>query len=193
MSPRPPYRLPKSHSTCVLPSSPRFSAHSVYPDLIGVPPCPDFLRRVRYPLPISDMRQSARIRGFPSCDYPMRIVILSEPSESKDLSSNLQHLTTVFSTVSALFCATEPSQLLPHQSFPHSFPCNGGGGCSLTRIHKNLSNLLPWYPASAVSACGDSLASSGTVNCKLVNCKLLCPFCLPLSRLLSCKYKLPIL
>lgn len=31
---------------------------------------------------------------------------------------------------SALFCAMEPPQPLSHQSFTHSFPCNGGGRVS---------------------------------------------------------------
>ncbi len=34
-------------------------------------------------------------------------------------------LSLFFSYASALFCATEPSQFLSHQSLPHSFPCNG--------------------------------------------------------------------
>ena len=31
-----------------------------------------------------------------------------------------------FSYYCALFCSMEPTQLLSHQSLPHSFPCNGG-------------------------------------------------------------------
>src|SRR5689334_10766369 len=68
--------------------------------------------------------------SFLLTDYPMRIVILSERSESKDLSSNLQHLTSFHSITCALFPAMEHSQPLCYQSLPHSFPCNRGWGGS---------------------------------------------------------------
>jgi hypothetical protein len=81
---------------------------------------------------------------FPS-DYPARVIVLpalftlslegsvaegSERSVSKDLAA-------LFSTVCALFGATEPSQLLWLQLLPHSFPCNGGGG--------GVTVLLPFF------------------------------------------------
>ena len=73
--------------------------------------------------------------SFLLTDYPMRIVILSERSESKELSSNLQHLTSFHSITCALFRATEHSQPICYQSLPHSFPCNRGWGvvASLTK------------------------------------------------------------
>ena len=40
-------------------------------------------------------------------------------------------LSPLFSITCALFSATQPSQLLSHQSLPDSFPCNGGRVCSL--------------------------------------------------------------
>ena len=40
-------------------------------------------------------------------------------------------LSPLLSVNCALFCAMEPTQLLSHQSLPHSFPCNGGVGAIL--------------------------------------------------------------
>ena len=83
-------------------------------------------------------------------DYPMRIVILSERSESKDLSFIFQHLTTFFSSTSALFCTTEHLQLFCYQPFPHSFSCNGGGSTTISSqsSFKSLCNPLQRLTAS---------------------------------------------
>src|SRR5690348_8565544 len=40
-------------------------------------------------------------------------------------------LSPLLSVNCALFCAMEPTQLLSHQSLPHSFLCNGGVGAIL--------------------------------------------------------------
>src|SRR5215831_17705133 len=56
------------------------------------------------------------------------------------------HLTPFFSIASALFCATESSQPLSHESLPHSCSCNGGGG-ALPIFHFPFS-IVPstWLP-----------------------------------------------
>jgi|SRR5690348_6594245 hypothetical protein len=63
------------------------------------------------------------------------------------------HLIPLFSSNSALFCAMERPQLLFHQSLPHSFPCNGGGGVSLAHPlpirdspHATVSPVLATHP-----------------------------------------------
>src|SRR2546427_12429313 len=74
--------------------------------------------------------------SFPvSADQNSRRPALQNPSRKS------VHLTPVFSSGSALLRATEHSQPLCNQSFPHSFPCNGGGTLSSlpTLVHHRLS------------------------------------------------------
>src|SRR5690348_10935703 len=80
--------------------------------------------------------------------------VLSERSESKDLSFTLPQLTLVFSSTFALSVCNGDSQPLSHQLLPHSFPCNGGGRGQLSSLlairrsplHCPLTFALPILP-----------------------------------------------
>ena len=48
------------------------------------------------------------------------------PPLAPSTCARFSDLSLLFSNAFALFSATEDSQRLPHQSLPHSFPCNGG-------------------------------------------------------------------
>src|SRR5215472_10732575 len=67
---------------------------------------------------------------------------LSERSESKDLSSSLQHLTSVFSFTSALFWATAQRNSFLINYFRTLSRATGGGGANQTSSHR-VPYILP--------------------------------------------------
>src|SRR5215471_15311160 len=70
-------------------------------------------------------------RGRPAYSIPPLAV---RPVHSLSPISDIRHLTTAFSSTSALFVHKGPTQVVSHQSFSHSFPFNGGWGVSVTTV-----------------------------------------------------------
>ena len=102
--------------------------------------------------------------------------------------TNASYLSFLFSYGCAPFGATEPSQPLPHQSLPHSFPCNGGGRVSslvrslLTRsspLHAffYFQSLLPRASRGTNCSKFSPLAASLCFQ-RLTHCPICKPFAL---------------
>jgi hypothetical protein len=85
------------------------------------------------------------------------------PHSSLRLAANFPQNTVLFhinlapSNACALFSATEHSKPISFQSFPHSFPCDGGGVPSHLQIPKGFLFPMPLLHPGAGRAPGQSL------------------------------------
>ncbi len=119
----------------------------------------------RSPMSATDMRRS---------DVPLRPFARTPSGALPSLfyPAYLQHLTSVFSSTSALFCATGRFHPLCHQSLAHSFHHNGGGGGliplpTFKRATFKSGVCIPYAPSGRSSPPLPSLSFQPLTNCPI--------------------------